>query len=154
LAGGRLEGFFVDMKDSYSEKLKDPRWQKLRLVVMERDGWKCRFCFSDDETLAVHHKRYAESRNPWDSSASDLVTLCEGCHSALHAGTLHKPRPLVDSFYKAVVDGVLANDSDSLIRHIETATDRFLLACDEMDLAIVPLRARLNQMIQKGVEAP
>jgi len=27
---------------TYKEKLLDPRWQKKRLEVLERDGWACR----------------------------------------------------------------------------------------------------------------
>ena len=26
---------------TYKQKLKDPRWQKKRLKVLERDDWKC-----------------------------------------------------------------------------------------------------------------
>jgi hypothetical protein len=28
-------------KQKYSDKLKDPRWQKKRLQIMERDNWCC-----------------------------------------------------------------------------------------------------------------
>jgi len=27
-------------KEQYSEKLKDPRWQRKRLAIFERDEWK------------------------------------------------------------------------------------------------------------------
>jgi hypothetical protein len=134
---------------TYSEKLKDPRWQKVRLAVMERDNWQCRLCFDEGVTLAVHHARYSESRNPWDAEMGDRVTLCEPCHTQLHQGNLEKTPPLVDSFLKALTNCRLANDSDSLIRHIETATKRFLLACDELEAHITPLRARLYLMIEK-----
>lgn len=36
------------------------------------------------EQLDVHHKRYAESGNPWDVDASDLITLCHKCHLLEH----------------------------------------------------------------------
>ena len=65
---------------TYSEKLKDPRWQKKRLKVLERDDWTCQCCSETKETLHVHHKKYAKSGNPWDSPMKDLKTLCEGCH--------------------------------------------------------------------------
>ncbi len=35
----------------YLEKLKDPRWQKKRLAVMERAGWKCQCCSETKKTL-------------------------------------------------------------------------------------------------------
>ena len=28
----------------YSEKLKDPRWQKKRLEILERDNFRCQYC--------------------------------------------------------------------------------------------------------------
>ena len=68
---------------TYSEKLKDPRWQKKRLKVLERDGWACQVCESKEMTLHVHHLKYVKSGNPWDSPLRDLQTLCEQCHGIL-----------------------------------------------------------------------
>lgn len=68
---------------SYSEKLKDPRWQKLRLQVMERDGFACQLCFSTEKTLHIHHLTYR--RNPWQSELSELITLCEDCHAQVES---------------------------------------------------------------------
>jgi len=42
----------------YFEKFKDPRWQKKRLEIMERDQWTCQDCGSTDRSLNVHHMRY------------------------------------------------------------------------------------------------
>lgn len=144
---GRARAFSSN-RMTYGEKLKDPRWQKLRLEIMERDDWKCRLCFSEGSTLAVHHEKYT-GENPWDADSSDLVTLCEDCHTAMHNGTLEVMRPLVGSFYKAVTQARLANDSATLIQRIELASKRFLSACDEMELAIVPLQARLVNLIER-----
>jgi hypothetical protein len=68
------------MATSYSEKLKDPRWQKMRLEVMNRDSWTCQSCYNPGSSLNVHHLKYAISGNPWDSDPSDLITLCGNCH--------------------------------------------------------------------------
>lgn len=67
-------------KKSYAEKLKDPRWQKKRLAIFKRDGWRCKLCGDDETTLQVHHKKYIDGNEPWDYSNSDLITLCEHCH--------------------------------------------------------------------------
>lgn len=67
-------------KGAYSEKLRDPRWQKVRLEIMERDKFSCRHCGSDKKTLNVHHCYYRTGKNPWDYDKNTLVTLCEGCH--------------------------------------------------------------------------
>jgi hypothetical protein len=66
--------------NSYSEKLRDPRWQKKRLEILERDGWTCRECFDTESTLVVHHRKYLPGKDPWDYPEKLLITLCEGCH--------------------------------------------------------------------------
>lgn len=38
-AGGRVE--FLEDQMTYAEKLKDPRWQKKRLRILERDAFAC-----------------------------------------------------------------------------------------------------------------
>lgn len=63
---------------TYAEKLKDPRWQKKRLLVLERDGFECVLCGDATSTLHVHHLKY--TANPWESGENDLWTLCENCH--------------------------------------------------------------------------
>lgn len=67
---------------SYSEKLRDPRWQKMRLEVMQRDKFACRVCYNTEKTLNVHHRFYCKGAAPWEYELSALVTLCEDCHSA------------------------------------------------------------------------
>ena len=74
---------------NYREKLRDPRWQKLRLEVMSRDGWRCQAvaCATSRNPrvmLVVHHKRYVAGHEPWDYLHKDLITLCENCHEAIH----------------------------------------------------------------------
>ncbi len=66
----------------YREKLKDPRWQKLRLQVFERDCWMCQICYDEETTLAVHHRYYNRNMEPWDYPLEALVTLCEDCHAS------------------------------------------------------------------------
>lgn len=70
----------------YAEKLKDPRWQKKRLEILERDGWACQGCYGTEGTLHVHHRRYLPNRDPWDYPNNLLVTLCEECHEAEKIG--------------------------------------------------------------------
>lgn len=69
---------------TYAEKLKDPRWQKKRLEIMKRDGWKCRYCESSDKSLVVHHVVYENNHEPWEYDDWKLLTLCEDCHSIIH----------------------------------------------------------------------
>lgn len=64
------------MTNSY----RDPRWQKLRLEVMQRDGFACQACGSVDKTLNVHHLVYCKGKPVWEHPEIYLVTLCEDCH--------------------------------------------------------------------------
>lgn len=64
---------------TYSEKLKDPKWQKKRLEVLNRDEWKCKFCSDKETTLHVHHISY-KNVDPWEYDNDNFLTLCEHCH--------------------------------------------------------------------------
>ena len=66
-------------KSEYRKKLLDPRWQKKRLEILNRDGFKCKYCGDSESTLHVHHKRYFAG-DPWDINNSCLVALCADCH--------------------------------------------------------------------------
>lgn len=68
---------------TYKEQLKDPRWQKKRLEIMERDGWQCQCCFDRDNTLTVHHKKYDNGKMAWEYDNELLITLCEDCHTII-----------------------------------------------------------------------
>lgn len=70
---------------TYADKLKDPRWQRLRLEILERDGFKCRWCYSEDKTLHVHHKYYISGREPWQYPPEAYLTLCLDCHDLMKA---------------------------------------------------------------------
>lgn len=68
---------------TYKEKLLDPRWQKKRLEIFERDKWKCVNCGDDVDTLHIHHLEYKYNTDPWDYDNCTLVTLCAFCHSEI-----------------------------------------------------------------------
>jgi hypothetical protein len=63
---------------TYAEKLRDPRWQKKRLEILNRDGFACRLCGDKETELHIHHEKY--NGNPWDAKNDDLSTLCKHCH--------------------------------------------------------------------------
>lgn len=66
---------------TYGDKLKDPRWQKKRLKILERDEWKCKYCGDTETTLHVHHLQYKGS--PWASQDDHLETVCLHCHDII-----------------------------------------------------------------------
>lgn len=73
------------MSNSYSLKLKNPKWQQKRLKILERDEWMCQACQETEKTLHVHHLCYEKGKEPWDYKDSNFVTLCDDCHSSEHA---------------------------------------------------------------------
>lgn len=67
--------------NNYKSQYLNPRWQKKRLVIMERDEFTCKRCNDKEKTLNVHHLYYVPGKNVWDYPNSSLVTLCADCHS-------------------------------------------------------------------------
>lgn len=72
---------------TYSDKLRDPRWQKKRLLIFQRDDWACLDCGSKTRNLQIHHLRYFSNTEPWDYPNELLQTLCEVCHGAVSGTT-------------------------------------------------------------------
>lgn len=68
----------------YEEYLKTSEWNEMRKRILERDGYRCRVC-NTDEALHVHHRTYARRGH---EDTNDLTTLCQVCHEDFHA----KPR--------------------------------------------------------------
>lgn len=65
---------------TYADKLRDPRWQKKRLKILERDDWTCQWCGDSKKTLHIHHTKYL--KEPWDVEDEFLITVCETCHKS------------------------------------------------------------------------
>lgn len=72
------------MSKEYWQKLKDPRWQKMRLEVMNREGFRCEYCGKKDDTLNVHHAFYEKGKEPWEYDPRMLHCVCESCHADWH----------------------------------------------------------------------
>lgn len=87
---------------TYWEKLKDPRWQKKRLEILERDEFRCIGCGSEEKTLHVHHGYYDKNRDPWDYENETLYTYCEECHESMQGelADLHREIGFVGKFGK------------------------------------------------------
>lgn len=94
---------------TWAEKCKDPRWQKLRLKVLQRDNWACSECGDQDETLVVHHVSYYEDfHNPWDYNENELLTLCQICHDEAHRRPIFLPNSVHQLYGKRIK--TLCND--------------------------------------------
>lgn len=79
-------------EQTYSEKLKDPRWHLFRQEFMARRRRKyerpdeCDECGQDTRgALHVHHRLYRDGADPWEYEDEELRLLCEFCHERIHA---------------------------------------------------------------------
>ena len=68
----------------YTDQFKDPRWQKKRLKIMERDNYTCCICRNNKKPLNVHHGYYEKGKKAWEYEDKSLWTLCEDCHKETH----------------------------------------------------------------------
>jgi hypothetical protein len=72
------------VSNEYWKLLQRPEWQRKRLEVFERAGFKCEECGSTTEQLHAHHKIYHKGHAPWEYELSELSCLCDGCHERWH----------------------------------------------------------------------
>lgn len=95
---------------SYWEKLQDPRWQKKRLEILERDGWRCTECSDESKPLHVHHGYYEKGFDPWEYRNDTLRTLCEDCHKEIGAlmNDVHRAIGALDSQFSLEAIGKVA----------------------------------------------
>jgi hypothetical protein len=107
----------------YSAKLRDPRWQKMRLQVLERDEWACQACFDTSSTLHVHHLFYLPGKQPWEYDLAALVTLCESCHET---ETFEFPRVADDLIHSLKLAGLLTSEVEELCTALHPLDARVL----------------------------
>ena len=101
------------------QKLKNPEIQgaeyqqgeqlgfwNVREYVLFRDGHTCQHCHgkSKDKVLNVHH---LESRKTGGDAPSNLITLCETCHKAYHAGKIKLTQKRGQSFRAEAFMGIM-----------------------------------------------
>lgn len=67
----------------YSEMLKDPRWQRRRLEILNNADFTCENCGSKEKTLHVHHMFYRRGHKPWEYQDHVYRVLCEDCHELI-----------------------------------------------------------------------
>ena len=71
-------------------RLGPDSYRKLRIGVLERDGWRCQSCGSSD-CLQVHHICFRSRLG--DDKDENLITLCADCHSYIHRSWAVKDGP-------------------------------------------------------------
>lgn len=69
---------------TYQEQLKNPKWQKKRLEVLNENNFECSECGSKDTELHVHHTIYRKGNKVWEYENDELACLCKTCHEFEH----------------------------------------------------------------------
>lgn len=64
----------------YNAYLQSPAWRQRRAEVLQRDHYTCQQCHHA-RARHVHHLTYDRVGN---EHPSDLLSLCEPCHQAIH----------------------------------------------------------------------
>jgi hypothetical protein len=75
---------------TYKQLLLDPKWQRKRMDILNRDEFTCQCCYNTEKTLHVHHLIYFPDHMPWEYEDHHLVTLCEDCHKEQKAYDIRK----------------------------------------------------------------
>jgi transcription elongation factor Elf1 len=94
---------------TYSEKLSDPRWQKKRLEILNRDNFTCTLCGDDKSTLHIHHSAY--TGEPWEADSKMLITLCKNCHFVIENIDDH----YINAVYQLISNKILNGKSERFI---------------------------------------
>lgn len=108
--------FFYPSKQrqmNYTKKLSNPKWQKKRLEILQRDEFTCQLCNDRETELHIHHKKY--SGEPWEVDNEHLITLCAHCHAVEETKEFNKivsiaKRKQFDDSYCLYVVGNDKND--------------------------------------------
>jgi 5-methylcytosine-specific restriction endonuclease McrA len=62
-------------------QLSHEAYAQLRLLVLNRDSWRCQNCGSS-QNLEVHHQQFRSHSG--NDSEENLITLCSYCHMSKH----------------------------------------------------------------------
>lgn len=130
----------------YSEKLKDPRWQRKRLEIMERDDFSCKICMDCESTLNVHHSYYGKGLDPWDYDSEYLMTLCEECHKDVEQKREEILKHMTWEIPIYAIHGFATCGDDFLMSHISAAFN------DEGTTTMLAARAKFVRIAIERLE--
>lgn len=94
-----------DISDEEYQQGEQLNFWNVREYVLFRDNHTCQHCHgkSKDNVLNVHH---LESRKTGGDSPANLITLCETCHKAYHAGKIKLKQTRGQSFKAEAFMGI------------------------------------------------
>lgn len=129
---------------TYLEKLQDPRWQKKRLEVMQRDNFTCVCCGDKETTLNVHHLKY--TGKPWEAPNESLITTCKHCHTAIEFKNIYW-----ESYFKVIKIKSKSDKKNAFLIIIVESVIYFLqtdgISVDEMPLINIQMAIKLSEVL-------
>jgi len=129
---------------TYAEKLRDPRWQKKRLEIMQRDQFTCQHCQDKASTLNVHHATYVKGWEPWEYPPHMLITVCEPCHEKIEEV---KIRLLMTATEQIPMWKLLATLDSGKLQIWDSLKDWHEATLDESDDGLVALESSTFELI-------
>lgn len=134
----------------YSEKLKDSRWQKKRLELLEKAKWKCQNdqCPNESENpnLQVHHKIYLKSTDPWTYEDWCYEVLCDECHK--QAQDRMKSSDIIRAMCPSISD-LLSGIRDEIVegKYSERDVERFFWLLTELGVGFGGQLVEITQIL-------
>lgn len=104
---------------NYSDKLKNPIWQKKRLEILQLRGFKCELCSCETKELHVHHRFYIKGRNVWEYDNDVFQVLCCDCHEKEHKKKEIAAKNLALSKYQNLINIIESSDEKYALDNIE-----------------------------------
>ena len=118
---------------TYAEKLLDPRWQKKRLCILERDKWTCQDCGATTKTFHVHHLDYINGKDPWEYPDEYLTSLCYECHAAIEEARKDFEKRIVHRFRFKLKDTFEMNCATQVFERYEDLSGLFYMLWEMLD---------------------
>lgn len=88
---------------------RGPRWKTLRMAVLERDGFKCRFCAARGR-LEIDHIEPVRLRPDLAYDPANCQALCPSCHAGkTHAEVGRKPPAYDRHGWRKAVNELMAD---------------------------------------------
>lgn len=126
----------------YGDKLKDPRWQRKRLEILQRDNFTCERCKSTTKTLNVHHVAYINNYQPWDYPSFYYMTLCDECHQKEHTEREELEKQLIETMRSCHIFSEEINDLIDIIIYISAFREHPIVKVIHMSLCSAVMREK------------
>ncbi|WP_419942792.1 HNH endonuclease [Candidatus Palauibacter sp.] len=108
-----------------SQPIHRRRWRRLRLQILDRDGYRCGRCGRAGRLEVDHVTPIGAGGEPWDPA--NLQALCRGCHVAKTRAENARPDPEREAWRHHLKarsgGGALRHESPSYVNRKKSESD-------------------------------